>query len=121
MELKAKSIRAFIGAKDFDKSRQFYNELGFEEVVIDKSMSLFRVNEQLSFYLQNAYVKKWVDNSMLFLEVDDPEACRVLFLSKILVEKYKLVRISEVRYETWGSEFFMHDPSGVLWHVGKFN
>ena len=121
MELKAKSIRAFIGAKDYNESRQFYNELGFEEVVIDNSMSLFRVNDQLSFYLQNAYVKKWVDNSMLFLEVDDPEACRVLFLSKNLVEKYKYVRISEVRYEAWGSEFFMHDPSGVLWHVGKFN
>src|SRR4029077_9523211 len=31
MKHAAKSIRAFIGAKNFGESRQFYKELGFEE------------------------------------------------------------------------------------------
>ncbi|MFT5386883.1 MAG: hypothetical protein ACI81W_004301, partial [Saprospiraceae bacterium] len=29
MNYKAKSIRSFIGAKDFNESRTFYQELGF--------------------------------------------------------------------------------------------
>jgi len=33
-------------------------------------MSYFSA-DKLGFYLQNAYVKDWVDNSMIFLEVDN--------------------------------------------------
>lgn len=50
----AKSIRAFIGALHFEESRQFYNELGFEEAILSKDMSLFKVSDKLGFYLQNA-------------------------------------------------------------------
>jgi len=75
MPYKAKSIRTFIGAKNYALSRQFYQELGFEEVVLSKDMCVFKVNEQLHFYLQDYYVKKWIENSMVFLEVDDIEVC----------------------------------------------
>jgi len=120
MNYTSKSIRAFIGAKNFQESREFYNDLGLEEVVIDKTMSLFKVNEKLAFYLQNAYVKRWVDNSMLFLEVDDVEKCEKDLLKRKLHEKYKNVRISKIKVEDWGREIFMHDPSGILWHFGEF-
>lgn len=70
MNNKATSIRPFIGAKDYDLSRSFYRDLGFEEVVLSNDMSLFKI-DQLGFYLQHAYVKDWIDNSMIFLEVDD--------------------------------------------------
>jgi len=52
MNYKAKSIRTFIGAKNYNESRTFYTELGFEEVVLSLKMSLFKVNEDLGFYLQ---------------------------------------------------------------------
>ncbi|MGB5554913.1 MAG: glyoxalase [Flavobacteriaceae bacterium] len=120
MHYSPKSIRSFIGAKDYQESRAFYSELGFEEVVIDKTMSLIKVNENLAFYLQNAYVKDWIDNSMLFLEVDDLEAFEHELLDKQLPEKYKKVRISKIKNWDWGREIFMHDPSGVLWHFGEF-
>ena len=67
----AKSIRAFIGAQNFEESRRFYKEIGFEESTISNNMSYIRVTDKLGFYLQNAYVKDWIDNSMIFLEVDD--------------------------------------------------
>jgi hypothetical protein len=67
----AKSIRAFIGAKDFDISRAFYKDVGFEESVISKNMSYFNICDTLGFYLQDAYVKDWVDNSMIFVEVEN--------------------------------------------------
>lgn len=63
--MKAKSLRAFIGAKDFEISRNFYKDLGFEEIVLFHNMSLFK-KEEFGFYLQDAYVKDWIDNTMLF-------------------------------------------------------
>lgn len=119
-KMKAHSIRTFIGAKDFNESRSFYLELGFEEVVLGSTMSYFRVNEKLGFYLQDYYAKDWVDNSMIFLEVNEVENCRKELMAKNLQDQYPTVRFSEIRYEDWGSEFFMHDPSGILWHFGKF-
>ncbi len=115
------SIRTFIGAKDFDLSRQFYRDLGFQEIVIDEKMSHFRVHEQMRFYHQRYYVKAWVENSMVFLEVDDVEACAAVLLAKNLPERYPTVRFTEIKTYDWGRELFMHDPSGVLWHFGQFN
>ncbi len=39
MEHKAKSIRPFIEAKNFELSRSFYRDLGFEENILTHSMS----------------------------------------------------------------------------------
>lgn len=117
----AQSIRTFIGAKKYDESREFYKELGFEEVVLFDNMSLFKVNETLSFYLQDYYVKKWCNNSMIFLEVDDLDSCYLEITSKRLDDKYKYVRFTIIKQFDWGREFFMHDPSGILWHFGQFN
>lgn len=116
----ARSIRSFIGAKDYRESRAFYRELGFEEVPLGNKMCLFRVNEQLGFYLQAAYVKDWVDNSMLFLEVEDLEQWHREITALGLTERYPRVRLSDIKDLDWGREFFLHDPSGILWHFGIF-
>lgn len=115
-----KSIRAFIGAKDFKESRSFYNFLGFSETIITESMSFFKVNHQLGFYLQKAFVKDWIDNSMLFLEVENLEVYLSELKSKKLTDIFSTVRISEIVINDWGKEFFLHDPSGILWHFGNF-
>lgn len=116
----AKSIRAFIGAQDYQLSRQFYHDLGFEEVEISHNMCLFKVNASLSFYLQDYYRKDWIDNSMVFLEVEDVDAFHQGLTSKALHLKYDRVTLSEIKTWDWGREIFMHDPSGVLWHFGSF-
>ena len=121
MQYSAKSIRSFIGAKDYKVSRQFYKTLGFEEIVISEDMCLFRVNDNLAFYLQDYYSKDWVNNTMIFLEVEDLDMCETDLKSRRLVEQFKHVRISNIKTWDWGREIFMHDPSGVLWHFGKFN
>jgi catechol 2,3-dioxygenase-like lactoylglutathione lyase family enzyme len=117
----AKSIRAFIGALNFEESRLFYRELGFEESTISKTMSYFKVTEKLGFYLQDAFVADWINNSMIFLEVDDVYRYWKELQSLGLHEKFKNVKLTPVREEEWGRECFMHDPSGVLWHFGEFN
>ena len=120
MNISGKSIRSFIGSKDYTISRNFYSDLGFEEVVISEKMSYF-FNGDFGFYLQNAYVKDWVDNSMIFFEVDHVEHTLNYVRSLGLTDKYENVRLSEIVYNEWGKEFFLHDPSGVLWHFGSFN
>jgi hypothetical protein len=117
----AKSIRGFIGAKNFNESRSFYKELGFEESMISKDMSYFRVTDKLGFYLQNAYVKDWVDNSMIFLEVDNVNRYWNELQALGLDRKFKNVRLTPIREESWGKECFLHDPSGILWHFGEFH
>lgn len=116
---KATSIRPFIGAKDFNQSRRFYKALGFTEKVISHSMSLFSL-DNFSFYLQDAYVKKWVDNTMIFLEIEQLDTYLVFLQSLDLPSLYKKVKLSKIVENDWGSEFFLHDPSGILWHIGNF-
>lgn len=121
MNYQPRTIRTFIGAKNYNESREFYRALEFEEVVIDEKMCLFKINENLGFYLQDYYVKDWVNNLMIFLEVDDIEKCAEELLSKGLHNKYKYVRFTKIKQFDWGRELFMHDPSGVLWHFCEFN
>lgn len=120
MQFKEISIRPFIGAKDFEISRSFYRDMGFEEVVLSNNMSLFKT-EKLGFYLQDAYVKDWIDNTMIFMEVEDVDG----FWSELnllnLKENYPTVELIPIRVEPWGKECFVIDPSGVLWHFGQFS
>jgi hypothetical protein len=116
----AKSIRAFIGAINFEESRLFYKELGFEESYTSKDLCYFKVSDGLGFYLQNAYVKDWVDNSMIFLEVDNVDQHWKELQNLGLGRKFKGVKLTSIREEIWGKEYFMHDPSGILWHFGEF-
>ena len=119
MEQQALSIRPFIGAKNYETSRNFYRDLGFEETTLGPAMSVFK-KDGLAFYLQDAYVKDWVDNSMIFLEVKDVER----FWNELLtlnLTQYEGARLTPIRTLDWGKECFLHDPSGILWHFGQFN
>jgi catechol 2,3-dioxygenase-like lactoylglutathione lyase family enzyme len=119
MQHKAISIRPFIGAENFELSRRFYRDLGFEENVLTPDMSVFKTQE-LAFYLQDYYAKDWIDNSMIFLEVEDVERFWNELLALDLTTRYEGVKLTAIREYDWGRECFLHDPSGVLWHFGEF-
>ncbi|MEO8111506.1 MAG: glyoxalase [Ginsengibacter sp.] len=119
MEHKAISIRPFIGAKDFKLSRSFYRDLGFEEKILSNNMSLFKTGE-LGFYLQDAYVRDWIDNTMIFLEVDNVRRYWNELSALGLENKYENVKLTTIREMEWGRECFVHDPCGILWHFGEF-
>lgn len=113
------SIRPFIGSKNFNLSREFYKDLGFKEHIISNKLSVFHY-QNISFYLQDAYVKDWVDNTMIFVEVENVDDYWTELLSLNLTDKYPLVRLVPPKILDWGKEFFVHDPSGILWHFGSF-
>ncbi|MDH6253611.1 catechol 2,3-dioxygenase-like lactoylglutathione lyase family enzyme [Chryseobacterium sp. H1D6B] len=119
MKQNIKSIRPFIGAENFELCRAFYRDLGFEEIVLETKLSLFK-KQETAFYLQDAYVKDWIDNTMIFVEVDNTDAYWEELVSLKLTEKYESVKVAPVRTMDWGKECFVHDPSGVLWHFGEF-
>ncbi len=121
MSYQAKNIRTFIGAKDFEESRSFYRELGFQEKIISDKMVLFQLNEELGFYLQKYYVRKWVENSMVFVEVDDVDACYAELAQQAVHQRYRFAKLSPIKKFEWGRECFLHDPSGVLWHFCEFD
>ncbi len=120
MQHKAISLRPFIGSKDFDVSRNFYRDLGFKETVISHDMSVFEIGN-LSFYLQAYYVKAWIENTMLFLEVNDVNHYFNELKALDLPAKYPGVKLTPIKVDYWGRECFLHDPAGILWHFGEFN
>ena len=120
MQHNAVSLRPFIGSKDFDVSRGFYHDLGFEETVIDNNMSVFKTGA-IAFYLQRYYAKEWIENTMLFLEVEDVDRYFDELKALDLPARYPGVKLTPIRTEAWGRECFLHDPAGVLWHFGVFN
>jgi hypothetical protein len=120
MKQSPKSIRPFIGAKNYEESRKFYRDLGFEESVLSSNMSYFDMNG-FGFYLQNAYVKDWIDNTMIFMEVSDVKQFWEVLCALNLSTKFETVKLVPIRALNWGSECFLYDPSGILWHFGEFN
>ena len=87
--------------------------------MVEPKLCLFKSGE-LAFYLQGYYSKEWVENTMIFMEVESVNEFYNELLALNLPEKYKDVRLVPIRVEQWGSECFLHDPSGVLWHFGEF-
>jgi hypothetical protein len=70
-----------------------YQGYFIKKFILDNRMSDFKVNENVAFYLQNTYFKDWVDNSIIFLEIDDLDDFRKELFAHNLVEKYQMMRI----------------------------
>lgn len=113
------SLRTFIGAKNFDVSREFYSELGFEEKILSDKLSLMQQGKY-AFYLQDYYAEDWLNNTMLFIEVENAAACFVWLTELQLKLKYPGVKVIPLKKDYWGEECFVIDPSGVLLHFGQF-
>ncbi|MEL6557718.1 MAG: glyoxalase [Bacteroidota bacterium] len=121
MKYESLSVRTFVGSRDYDESRDFYRKMEFTELELGSQISYFKINESHGFYLQKYYVKDWVENSMIFVELSNLDEVHQSIAKKRLQDQYDHVKLSEIKSLDWGREFFLHDPSGVLWHFGEFN
>jgi catechol 2,3-dioxygenase-like lactoylglutathione lyase family enzyme len=119
MEYNVISIRPFIGSRNFEQSSNFYRDLGFKEISLGPKMSFFQ-NKRVGFYLQDFFVQDWVGNTMVFLEVENLDQVYHDLLALDLKAKYPDAKLIPICVEPWGREFFLHDPSGILWHFGEF-
>jgi hypothetical protein len=57
---------------------------------------------------------------MIFMEVEDVKRFWDELWALALPAQYTDVRLVPIRELDWGSECFLHDPSGILWHFGEF-
>jgi catechol 2,3-dioxygenase-like lactoylglutathione lyase family enzyme len=110
-------VKAFVPARDFDHSKQFYRDLGFHLVWSDHQLAEFRLGDS-SFLLQNFYNEVHAANFMMHLLVDDVDAWWHQIQTDGLPARYNVH--SEPPMDRGGMrDFVLVDPTGVLWRVGQ--
>src|SRR5262249_31399287 len=93
-------LKAFVPARDFALSKQFYQDLGF--VVAWSSDDLAHLRHGTSaFLLQKFYNKDHADNFMMSLIVADVEAWWRQIQAQQIVEKYG-VKVDPPADRPWG-------------------
>lgn len=122
--LDAIELRAFLPAKDFDLSKQFYQDLGFTLCWEEDSVAYLHPSDHGSqgksgFLLQRFYVKEFAENLMMHLLVKDVDAWWSSIQDKKIVDKYG-VRAEPPEDRPWKlRDFILVDPSGVLWRIAQ--
>ncbi|MEK7761043.1 MAG: VOC family protein [Nitrospirota bacterium] len=116
--LRITEIKAFVPAKDFEISKQFYKDLGFAMASEGGCVAYFHF-EHVSFLLQDFCVASLAENFMMHILVEDVDAWRSHVLASGVASKYG-VRITEIESQPWRMrDFCLSDPSGVLWRIGQ--
>lgn len=116
--LTAIEIKAFVPARDFDRSKRFYADLGFVIAWSDDNLAEVRLGD-CRFLLQNFYRPEHADNFMMHLLVTDVDAWWRQVEAAQLAAKYG-IRTEPPADRPWGlRDFPMSDPSGVLWRIAQ--
>jgi len=111
-------IKAFIPAKNFELSKNFYSDLGFTMASEGGGVAYFH-KDNCSFLLQDFYEKIYAENFMMHLLVEDVAAWHKEVEASGVIEKYN-VKVSEIIEQPWRMlDFVINDPSGVLWRIGQ--
>jgi catechol 2,3-dioxygenase-like lactoylglutathione lyase family enzyme len=111
------AVKAFVPSKNFDLSKQFYRDLGFDLAWSDDHLAEFRHGNS-SFLLQNFYNEVHAGNFMMHLLVEDADAWWHHVQDQALPTKYSVH--AEPPADRGGMrDFVIVDPTGVLWRVGQ--
>ncbi|RZS46638.1 VOC family protein [Sphaerotilus mobilis] len=111
-------IKAFVPARDFEVSKQFYRDLGFTMASEGGGVAYFRVGHA-SFLLQDFCAEALAENFMMHLLVEDVDAWWQQVQSAGVVDRYG-VTCSAIETQPWRMrDFCLSDPSGVLWRIGQ--
>lgn len=117
---KVNNLRCFVPAKDYDRSRLFYQKLGFEETWYSPGLVVYRVGD-FDFYLQNFYTKELAENYMVLLHIDSPKDWWTHLQSLNLEIDFPETRMRGPKKQDYGTDIHLIDPSGVLWHFTQFS
>lgn len=117
-------LKAFLPAKDFDLSKQFYQDLGFTLCWAESELAYLHYGDHgshgnIGFLLQRFYVKEFAENLMMHLLVKDVDAWWSNIQDRKIMEKYS-VRVEPPEDRPWKMrDFILVDPSGVLWRIAQ--
>ena len=117
------AMRPFVPAKDFGKSQQFYEALGFQVTSLGDKVADVQLSSKraaFSFVLQDFYVKEFAENLMMHLLVEDLDGWWQHINSLSLDQRFGVRAPRPPRLESWGLRVaYLWDPAGVLWHVAS--
>ena len=117
-DMRVVEIKAFVPARDFTRSKQFYQDLGFTVAWSSDDLAYVRHGDA-SFLLQKFYVAAHAGNFMMHLQVEDVDAWWRHVETHGLAAKYG-VKAELPADRPWGMrDFLLVDPTGVLWRVAQ--
>ncbi|QDT42740.1 Glyoxalase-like domain protein [Gimesia alba] len=117
-DLETVELKAFVPAKDFALSKQFYEDLGFT-IPWSSDELAYLYHGNCTFLLQNFYEKQHAENFMMHLSVTSVDAWWAHVQNQKIAEKYN-VPISPPEQRPWNMrDFILTDPSGVLWRISE--
>jgi hypothetical protein len=108
----------YVPAKDYYRSSEFYQAMGFTQLFIAQEFSEMKINH-LSFYLQDYYVKALADNLMFEIQVEHLHDFHEHM--KNVEKNFPEAKVTDITTREQGLEFNIIDPSGVQWVVTAAN
>ncbi len=116
--LRAIELKAFVPAKDFARSKQFYVDVGFTMASEGGGIAYFH-RDGAAFLLQDFYDPDLAKGLTMHFLVEDVEAWRQAILGAGIPNKYG-VEVTEIVQQPWRMrDFSFTDPSGVEWTVAQ--
>jgi uncharacterized glyoxalase superfamily protein PhnB len=116
--LNVTEIKAFVPARDFELSKQFYQDLGFTLASSEEGIAYFH-HGNASFLLQDFCVDEHIKNFMMHLLVENVDDWHQKIVDTGLATKYNVV-VGSIELQPWRMrDFTLFDPSGVLWRIGQ--
>jgi catechol 2,3-dioxygenase-like lactoylglutathione lyase family enzyme len=117
-DMTAIEVKAFVPARDFERSKQFYQDLGFEIAWSDEGLAYIR-HGNAAFLLQNFYNKEHADNFMMHLLVADVDAWWQHVQAQGIAARYGMT-LEPPEDRPWGlRDFVIVDPTGVLRRIAQ--
>ena len=119
--LDALQVKAFVPSKDFEVSKAFYKDLGFEQRSEHSDIAFFGLGE-CAFLLQKFYRPAHAHNMAMHLLVSDVQAWEEHVRNAKIAEKYAVqgARVLPMQKQPWGMmEFVLIVPCGVCWHIAQ--
>lgn len=109
-------IKAFVPARDFERSRRFYLDLGFEVPWSDGELAYVRHGDT-AFLLQAFDDPGFAASFQMHLLVADADAWHAHVLASGVTARYG-VQVGEPQDRPWRMrDFTLFDPGGVLWRI----
>ncbi|HEY4113482.1 MAG TPA: VOC family protein [Rhizomicrobium sp.] len=114
----SEAARPFLPAKDFDKSKAFYEALGFSKV-LDGDVAIFEIG-RTGFILQGYFDEAFAGHLMMQLMVDDLDGWWRHIEQLDLPAHFGVPAPKPPAMQPWGLRIaYVVDPSGILWHVAQ--
>jgi catechol 2,3-dioxygenase-like lactoylglutathione lyase family enzyme len=114
----AECARPFLPTEDFEKSKAFYESLGFRKL-LDGDVAVFGIGST-SFILHRPYQEKSMGDFMMQLMVDDLDAWWRHIQGLDLPARFGVAPPKPPAMQPWGLRVaYVVDPAGVLWHIAQ--